>query len=137
MKKDQQVLSVIKVQKIPTNGKNNKATNRMVLYLVDKDTKDSGSRYVQQFFTFFKTYGCRDLTQTVTNDTTARKSGGPSWKFDNRKLKLSSSGNIFNEKEKKIHKRIDLRTANMKLKQGAISKHKNSCKETSTKVNLR
>lgn len=47
MKKDQQVLSVIKVQKIPTNGKNNKATNRMVLYLVDKDTKDSGSRYAQ------------------------------------------------------------------------------------------
>lgn len=44
MKNDQQVLSVIKVQKIPTNAKNKKVTNRMVLYLVDKDNKDSGSR---------------------------------------------------------------------------------------------
>lgn len=56
----------------------------------------------------------------MANETNSRKSNLPKHK----KLKLSSSGNIFNDNEKRIYKKIDLKSANMKLKQSSTkNKH--------------
>ena len=57
------VLSVVKVAKVAKvpGHKNKRSTNRMVLYLVDKDTKEGGSK---------------DITHQISTDTTCRKSIG-------------------------------------------------------------
>lgn len=75
----------------------------------------------------------RDFTHTATNETTSRKSGLPRGGH-HKKLKLSSSGNI-KDKEKKIFKKIDLKSANMKLKQHDVVKPKHSKQSSNSRGN--
>lgn len=52
-----------------------------------------------------------------------------------KKLMVSSSGNIPSEKGKRIYKKIDLRTAGMKLKQSGISNRKSVKPQSNSRGN--
>ena len=56
-------------------------------------------------------------------------------KRNSKKLGASSSGNIFNDKEKRFYKKIDLRTAGIKAKQPGVSKRKSSKPQSNSRGN--
>ena len=99
----QKVSSVVKVEKLMANNK--RSSNRMILYLVDKDPSDGQKRSKVDW---------NPISNEITNETTARIIGGPRLKYSsnkvtdngnklmsrNSKMQIMSGGDVSNDKEK-------------------------------------
>lgn len=121
----QKVSSVVKVEKLAANNK--RSANRMILYLVDKDPSEVSKRSKADW---------NLISHEITNDSTSRAVGGPRLKYSsnklvendqklisrNSKMQIISGGDVSNDKEKhKLYKKLDLKTAGMKIKQNISS----------------